>query len=613
MAGNAVNKNALGRTVHRAHATIGTVFFGLFVMSVTFFVSYSQILYTLDKILTDPLYQQGGGTPSNRIRILAIDEKTLAEYGEYADWSRDIPARMVEVLNADPEHAPAVIAFDVLYANDRDKNTDQAFADACEKAANVVVAANVQYRDAVSTDGSTISIDTDHIEGVEYPYAALKEATDYGFANTYFDKDQYVRYTRLSVDYQGQTIWSLPAATYLAYAHATDSEAPMPQTDERGFFDFAYTGPSGSYEIVSLCDVLEGRIDARFFADCIVFVGAYAPGMQDSYNVPIQRGEQMYGVEIQANILEALQEGHTALPISRITYAVLVTLIAVAYYFASCKLKVIPTALLGLAVIAGCVLAGWQLYAHGVIMRIIEPILAVGWVFAVHLVGNYLTEAWKRRQILNVFKKYVAPQIVQEVAEKGDLHIELGGEKRHIAVLFVDIRGFTPMSEGLLPEQVVEILNEYLALTTKAIFDNNGTLDKFIGDATMAVFNAPFDQDDYVYRAVCTARDIAAGSEELERKLNERFGRSVSFGIGVNCGDAVVGNIGCDFRMDYTAIGDTVNTAARLESNAKRGQILISQAVYDQVKDRVKVTEVGVIPLKGKSDEVFVYQLDEVL
>ena len=169
------------------------------------------------------------------------------------------------------------------------------------------------------------------------------------------------------------------------------------------------------------------------------------------------------------------------------------------------------------------------------------------------------------------------------------------------------------MSEGLEPDKIVEILNEYLALTTSAIFKNGGTLDKFIGDATMAVFNAPFDLDDYIYRAVCTARDIAAGSEELEKRLMERFGKSVSFGVGVNCGEAVVGNIDCEFRMDYTAIGDTVNTAARLESNAKRGQILISEAVYERVKERVKVTEVGVIPLKGKSNDVFVYQLDEVM
>ncbi|MGN0691952.1 MAG: adenylate/guanylate cyclase domain-containing protein, partial [Oscillospiraceae bacterium] len=207
------------------------------------------------------------------------------------------------------------------------------------------------------------------------------------------------------------------------------------------------------------------------------------------------------------------------------------------------------------------------------------------------------------------FKKYVAPQVVEEIAKKGGYHIRLGGENRNIAVLFVDIRGFTPMSESLEPEQVVDILNSYLNLTTNSIFANGGTLDKFIGDATMAVFNAPFDLDDYVYRAVKTAWDIVSGGNAIESKFLERYGKSVSFGVGVNCGPAVVGNIGCDFRMDYTAIGDTVNTAARLEANAKRGQVLISESVYEQVKDRVTVEPIGEIPLKGKSKGVFVYSL----
>ena len=163
------------------------------------------------------------------------------------------------------------------------------------------------------------------------------------------------------------------------------------------------------------------------------------------------------------------------------------------------------------------------------------------------------------------------------------------------------------MSEVLEPEQVVEILNSYLALTTEASFKNKGTLDKFVGDATMAVFNSPFDLDDYEFRAVCAAWDIVQGGIALEGELMERFGKTVGFGVGVNCGPAVVGNIGCDFRMDFTAIGDTVNTAARLEANAKKRQVLISDVLYERVKDRVEVEEVGAIPLKGKSNEVFVY------
>ena len=168
------------------------------------------------------------------------------------------------------------------------------------------------------------------------------------------------------------------------------------------------------------------------------------------------------------------------------------------------------------------------------------------------------------------------------------------------------------MSEALEPERVVEILNEYLSLTTKSIFDNSGTLDKFVGDATMAVFNSPFDLDDYEYKAVCAAMDIVKGGEALEKELLEKYGRSVGFGVGVHCGPAVVGNVGCEFRMDFTAIGDTVNTSARLEANAKKGQVLISDVLYERLKDRIEVNEIGQIPLKGKSNGVMVYEVTSV-
>jgi class 3 adenylate cyclase len=137
-------------------------------------------------------------------------------------------------------------------------------------------------------------------------------------------------------------------------------------------------------------------------------------------------------------------------------------------------------------------------------------------------------------------------------------------------------------------------------------------LDKFIGDATMAVFNAPFDLDDYVYRAILTAIAIRNGSEELAKRLQDKFGKTISYGIGVNVGDAVVGNIGCEFRMDYTAIGDTVNTAARLESRAKAGEILISDAVYETVRERIEAEPVGEMELKGKSKPVKVYRLIDI-
>ena len=146
-------------------------------------------------------------------------------------------------------------------------------------------------------------------------------------------------------------------------------------------------------------------------------------------------------------------------------------------------------------------------------------------------------------------------------------------------------------------------------MVAECIFKHHGMLDKFIGDAAMALFNAPTDQEDYAYEAIATAYDIVQRSEELSKGLLAKFGKTISYGIGVNIGPAVVGNIGSNFRMDYTAIGDTVNTAARLEANAKPGEVLISQNLKDRLDDRIVVEDAGMMKFKGKSKEMNVYRL----
>lgn len=577
-----------------------------------FILSLSQGMFTFDKLVADPLYQRPTVT-DRRIKIVAIDERTIQKYGDVKTWNRSIPAALVEQLNQDSDNQPAVIAFDIMYIGEVEQSSDQRFAEVCKKAGNVVTAVNaVRKAEIVKGQDGKYYVDENHVEMLEYPYAALKEASRVGFANTLQDEDGYIRYAQSAAEYNGEMVDSLAVAAYRLYGERTGTKITLPDTFGSHIFSFAYSGKSGSYEVLSLCDVLEGKIDSRVWKDSIVLVGAYAPGMQDAYNVPIQKGMQMYGVEIHANILEALFDGKTGLVVNRTLYAFVVAFFTLIFYVLCERVRVQVSTVLLVLFIGADLLTAVLLYRNGWVSSLIELPVLLLLVYVFHLIRGYLTEILKRRRIVHAFKKYVAPQVVEELSKKGDFQITLGGENRNIAVLFVDIRGFTPMSESLEPEQVVEILNEYLQLTTQSIFQNGGTLDKFIGDATMAVFNAPFDLEDYIYRAVCTARDIAAGSAELEKKLKERFGRSVSFGIGVNCGPAVVGNIGCEVRMDYTAIGDTVNTAARLESNAKPGQILISSAVYEAVKDRVEAKEVGTIPLKGKSNGVFVYEVEKV-
>lgn len=339
------------------------------------------------------------------------------------------------------------------------------------------------------------------------------------------------------------------------------------------------------------------------------FVGAYAAGMMDAYFVPVDKSQQMYGVEIHANVIQAFMESKTLETIPVWVDSILASFIVCVLILVCSRMSALKTIILCIMTALVKLFAGYCMFQAGYVGNVLSvPVMSLI-VGIYYIVLHYYEARAAKRSIEKAFSKYVAPQVVDEISKEGSYELKLGGENRTVAVLFVDIRGFTPLSESLEPEQVVDILNGYLALTTASIFRHGGTLDKFVGDATMAVFNAPFDTEDFVYEAICTAWDIVQGGNHIEKEYLERYGKHVGFGVGVNFGPAVVGNIGCDFRMDYTAIGDTVNTAARLEANASRGKVYISEYVYEQVKDRIEVEDVGEIPLKGKSKGIFVYSV----
>lgn len=590
-----------------------TLVVNIFIILVCMVLCYFNAVGFWDAGVGDLLNQKESVT-NKKIYIIGIDDKTLEKYGAVNTWSRDIPARLVELLNADPSSTPAVIGFDVIYSENGEQEADMHFADACKEAGNVVAAMTFSFKEQPETDAQgNVVYNPYHVDYVVAPYESLKESIYCGFANTMVDRDGYVRQAMAYLDYNGERVYSFSSQIYKIYQEYRGKDAVFPATYGRNNrYYFSYSGKSGGYSVVSMADVLDGTVDAQIFQDAIVLVGAYAVGMQDSYMPAISHNSQMYGVEIHANIIEALLEGRTQLPVSPVVYAIVAGLLCGFFLILVRKLKILSASVLLVVLLILDVIMARVLYLQGIFVPVIFLPMVFVLIYLVRMIQEYLTEIRRRRRVVNVFKQYVAPQVVDKISKDRDFELVLGGENRHVAVLFVDIRGFTTMSESLQPEEVVEILNEYLSLTTKSIFDNGGTLDKFVGDATMAVFNAPFDLDDYIFRAVCTAWDMKAGADAISEKFEKRFGKSVAFGIGVNCGNAVVGNIGCDFRMDYTAIGDTVNTAARLESNAKRGQILISESVYEAVKERVEVTPIGEIPLKGKSKGVFVYQLDKV-
>ncbi len=592
---------------------IKTAVITIIIMAASIISLYLGTAGAWDARISDWLNQKEAVT-NKKIYIIGIDDKTLERYGPVNTWSRNIPAELVEKLNAHEDARPAVIAFDVIYSENADAAADSRFAQVCKKAGNVVAAMSFSFKEQPETQADgTVIYNPYHVQDVIAPYEALRESVTCGFANTTIDADGCVRQAMAYINYNGEPVYSLSYQAYKKYLEGQGKEAVLPETYGRNnSFYFSYSGKPGSYNLVSMADVLDGTVDARIFQDAIVLTGAYAVGMQDAYPPAVSHNSQMYGVEIHANIIEALLEGKTQLPVSPLLYAIAAGLVCGIFFVLVKKTKLLLSSALLILFIILVLIQTKVFYSAGVITPVILLPVILALIYLARLIQGYLVEIHRRRHVLNVFKQYVAPQVVDKISRDRDFELVLGGENRHIAVLFVDIRGFTTMSESLRPAEVVEILNEYLSLTTRSIFNNGGTLDKFVGDATMAVFNAPFDLDDYVFRAVCTAWDMMAGADAIADQFEKRFGKRVAFGIGIHCGEAVVGNIGCDFRMDYTAIGDTVNTAARLESSADRGQILISEEVYEAVRDRIEAAPIGEIPLKGKNNGVFVYQLDKV-
>ncbi len=587
------------------------IFASLLAGVIAFLAVYLNLLSIADKSAEDILYHHSTGT-MGEIRIIKIDDKTMNEMGDISTWDRSVYTRLLNTLCVSSEVRPAVIGFDILLSSEKDAKTDGEFAEVCKKYGNVVCGFSYVFSKELeeNEDGKLIE-NSMTVKDKVLPYKDLRDVVDVGFVNALMDNDDsFIRSSFLTFC-ESDTVTSESFSMKVCEKYM-ETKGVEDFSSQAGVMDFRYSGNPGEYENVSLIDVLNGSVPAEAFDDCIVLVGAYAAGMMDSYFVPVDRSTQMFGVEIHANVIQAIIEGKELKNVNKLADALISAVIIALITFLCWNLSVAKTVAVCLLTAVLKLLFGFVLFNSGYMMNVLSvPVLAIV-IAIIYVAAHYYKARMAKKSIEKAFNKYVAPQIVEDIAKDGTYELKLGGENRDVAVMFVDIRGFTSLSESLEPEQVVDILNDYLELTTRCIFRHGGTLDKFVGDATMAVFNSPFDTEDYIYKAILTAWDIVQGGNKIEKGFTERYGKSVGFGIGVNCGPAVVGNIGCEFRMDYTAIGDTVNTAARLESNAPRGNVYISKAVRDALGDRITVEDVGEIPLKGKSNGVFVYSVTGV-
>ncbi len=591
-----------------------------FILTVLYTIAvYFKVVNRADKWIQDALFQKPQAV-SGDVVIISIDDETLEHIGAYNTWDRNVMASALEALGADPQSKPAVVAIDTLYIGETDPEADERLANAAEKLGNVVTAsAGVFGSGFIEDENGKFQMHGHLIYNYEEPYKRLKDVTTQGHINAMYDMDGVLRHSLLYFGHQSEAettdrIYSMAHEAARLYCLQNGRPLSDPMVDERGHFYLSYTARPGTYnDGMNLYKLINGEVPADYYAGKIVLIGPYAAGLQDEYFTPIDRAQKMYGVEYQANVIEALLRGDYKKEMSDVLQAGLLfiaVLVGITVFlitsvkFATIFMVVLLILSLGVS---------YLLYSNGWIVHVIWLPLGIVIMYVASLAVHYLRAALEKRRVTKTFERYVAPEIVKEIMKEGMENLSLGGKTCDIAVLFVDVRGFTTMSERLAPEKVVFILNKYLTMASDCVEKNKGTLDKFVGDAMMAFWGAPLPQDDAIYNAVRTAMDIIEGAKRVSDELKEEIGEELRVGVGVNYGPAVVGNMGAEKHMDYTAIGDTVNTAARLEANAPGGTVYISRVVADALKDRIKVTSLGgTIKLKGKAEGFEVLKVDEL-
>lgn len=572
------------------------------------------VLSSFNLGVQDFFYQKKSEMSSD-IVVVTIDDESINQLGRWP-WDRAMYGELLSILS---EANVAAIGIDVIFSEESNKSSDKAFAEAAKNAGNVVIPMYADLSFRTDRSGKPYI----YAESVNYPIEILAEASIPAHINVLTDKDGILRRWIPEIYYSesGYSVKALPWVMYETYCKSKGIE-PIDfkkiKKDEKAMVEISYSSAMDvndtsleGIEHIPFYKVLYGEVPPEYFEGKMVLVGPAAVGIPDDYYyTAISHSRQTYGIDVHANIINQILQNRFYKRIDADIQALMLLSLGL-FSIAAYRLKRNINGIFKLIAIAGlfvCIL--YILKYNMLMMNILHFAMLIFLQYVGQLAVGYIYEKAEKRKIKKLFGKYMTPDLIDLMLEgKSETEVKLGGEKREITVLFVDIRGFTTMSESVEPEEVVLILNDYLTLCAKSIFDYGGILDKYIGDAAMGVYNAPFYLENHCLMAVKSAWAMSVGSEELNKKLFEKTGRTIQFGVGINTGFAVVGNIGAEFRMDYTAIGDTVNTAARIESNSKGGQILISEAVYEKVKDYVEVLDLGTISVKGKVNGVSIYQV----
>jgi adenylate cyclase len=542
---------------------------------------------------------RGPRPPTAPIVIISIDESSFVELGEQWPFPRAMHARLIDTVAAGQ---PLAIGMDVIFdqPSSRGPADDAALGEAVGRARNVVLGAA-----PVTDQGFHTDMPLSYTRSApNLPLAAIgRRAAGVGAINVPPDPDNRVRRARRRIWTGTERLPGLDVELYRVATTAGLAAAPLPAEDE---ILINFNGPPRTFPWVAYYQVVNGSVVPEFFRGKIVLIGPTGELMHDVFATPFTRGDDlMPGVEIHANVLETYIRGNR---LREVPVAVSTALAVALALLAGVLVTRLPPmrALAAVAVLGATVMAVASVafgYAD-VWMRAMAGMLALTLGYGITVVDNFARAQRERRRLSQFF----SPQVLREVVRHRHQR-SLGSRRRLVTVLFADIRGFTALSEKLEPEEVAEMLREYLTEMTEVVFKHGGTVDKYIGDCVMALYNVPFEDPDHVRNAMRTALELQERTLQVSAHWEGRLGAAIRSGIGINTGDAVVGTMGSRQRLEYTAIGDTINLASRLESLTKEHgvAIIISEFTQQRLRDEFLTRELGQVTVRGKTQPVKIY------
>lgn len=586
----------------------------------------------------------GEAAPNPDIEIVGIDDASVNEVGQFP-LPRNIYAKVLRNLEA---AGAAVVAFDVSFTDPRDVATDADFAAALQSSSVPVLLSYPSEAGAGRLDQAPLrEFWCTELTGVcRHPYPNVQLAS----TDIVPDSDGVVRRVPMSVkplcfplSCSTPSIHALGFEAYRVQQLGADFASGPDLTVSRGEASFGTawlqplpvdshgsalvnftTGPGGFAKFnqyLSFGDVAAKPFNPDLVKGKIVLIGAYhLTGVHDEVLTPDSNGTPMPGVELHANIVNMFlpppAQPRFLTPESPLLLFLIMLLLALATAIGVARV----TVLWGLAGTVGAlalftiVMSALSVF-NGWVPDLFHPWLAITLTYTGVTAYRFLYEDREKRKVTALFGHYLKPEIVADLAKTrgGVDDILRGGERRDITLMFVDIRGFTAMSESMAADDVTEVVQMYLDHLSGIIFTWDGTVDKYVGDEIMAFWNAPRLQPNHALLAVRCAYDLVNRAPELQQRLVEKGLPPIRWGIGINSGPAVVGNMGSRSRLQYTALGDTVNTAARFCAHAPAFQVLIGQETYDMCRDYIAVDLVPGVQLKGKSAQTFrIYEVTAV-